>query len=278
MNKKGTRATNGEGYIGTTIQKIKKKFDNTNMCKICANCKDRTDCNNRQGHEKCDKCKNCKEECFHYCDRFYCRKMVLAQITVDGEQKTVGTKTNRKDTVAAKKKKEADAENGTFVKKSNKTLYHFCKDVEKDKINAKLIKTSTQSRNKDTFKKLQNADFYEKPIQKITKKEIDSFINSYTYLSQSEIDKIVSQIQIGYERAVEEDVISYKKNFMRNYTSPLSDKEEKEVVAFELDEFLTLMKYILTTDRLIKNSKCNYDTRTIRNLIILSFLSITRIR
>lgn len=89
MNKKGTRVTNGEGYVGSTIQKIKKKFDNTKMCKMCSECTDRSLCNNRQGWDKCDKCKNCKEECFNYCDRFYCRKMVLAQITIDGKQHTV---------------------------------------------------------------------------------------------------------------------------------------------------------------------------------------------
>lgn len=111
MNRKGTRATNGEGSISNTIQKIKKKFDNTNMCKICSECKDKSLCNNRQGWDKCDKCKNCKEECLKYCDRFYCRKMVLAQITIDGKQHTVGSKTNRKDTVTEKKKKETDVEN-----------------------------------------------------------------------------------------------------------------------------------------------------------------------
>ena len=204
--------------------------------------------------------------------------MVLAQITIDKKQQTVGTKTNRKDTVAEKKKKETDATNGTYVKKSNKTLYHFCKQIEKEKQNANIIGESTVSRNKDTFKKIQLSDFYEKSIQNTTKEDIDNFLNNYIYLSQSELDKLVGFIQSGFERAMQEGVISYTKNFMIKYKVPFSLKQEKEVIAFELEEFLKILEYLLTTDRLIINSKSNYDSRTIRNLIILSFLSLTRIR
>lgn len=167
---------------------------------------------------------------------------------------------------------------GIFVKKCNKTLYHFCRQVQSEKIEANLIKLSTVNRNRDTFKKMQNANFHEKPIQKVTKKEIDTFINSYKYLSQSELDKLVNFVKTGYEKAMKENVISYKKNFMLDYHSPLSCSQEKEVVAFELDEFITLIIYVLSTDKLVISSKSNYDTRTIRNLIILSFLSLTRIR
>ena len=53
---------NGEGSIYDTIQKIKKDFDNTNMCKICSECEDRSFCNNRQGWIKCDKCKKIAKE------------------------------------------------------------------------------------------------------------------------------------------------------------------------------------------------------------------------
>lgn len=276
-NKKGTRNTNGEGYIGTTIQKIKKKFDNTKMCNICKNCKDRSKCNNRLDWTKCDICKNCKDECLNYCDRFYCRKMVQVQITIDGKQTTVATKSTRKESVEEKKKKELDVENGIYVKKTNKTLYQFCKQVEKEKIENGEIQETTINRNKNTFNKLISAPFSSKPIQKIEKDEIRNFLNNYKYLSQSEIDKITHIIKSGYMKAMEENVISYSKNFMINFKTPISSANEKEVVAFELEEFEKLLEYILTTDKLVKNSKCNYDSRTIRNLIIIAFLSLARI-
>ena len=62
---------NGEGTIYETIQKIKRKFNNTKMCKICSECKDRSYCNNRTGYVKCDKCINCTSK---DCDRFYIYK------------------------------------------------------------------------------------------------------------------------------------------------------------------------------------------------------------
>ena len=278
-NNRGTRATNGEGTIYKTIQKIDRKHNRLDfVCDICKNCDDWSICNYREGTKKCEKCLKCNK-CLtkNFCDRFYCREMVGAQITVDGNQVSVASKRTRKETVAEKKKKEADVLCGTYVKKDNKTLYHFCKEVERKKVSSNLIKQSTQNRHNNTFNKLENADFFPKSIQKTTKDDIDNFVNQYTYLSQSELDKIVNIIRAGFEEAMEDDVITYKQNFMRNYKSPLSEKQEKEVVAFELDEFIKLLKYLLTTDKLIKNNKCNYDSRTIRNIIILSFLSLTRI-
>ncbi len=84
------RRANGEGSIYATIQKVKrKKFDTRGECAICRECTDRTLCNNRIGHIKCDKCKNCKEECLKYCDRFYCQKLNIAQISVKIVKKNV---------------------------------------------------------------------------------------------------------------------------------------------------------------------------------------------
>lgn len=58
---------------------------------------------------------------------------------------------------------------------------------------------------------------------------------------------------------------------------PVSFKEVKEVVAFDLEEEIALIKYIVTTERLIKSNKCNYDNDTIRNLIICGLFTGTRI-
>lgn len=277
MNKKGTRATNGEGYVGTTVQKVKKKFDNSKMCKTCENCKDRSKCNGRKDWAKCDLCRSCKEECLKYCDRFYCRKIVQAQITVNGKQITVANKKNRKEAVEQKKKEETNIENGYYIAKNNITLYQICKKIESEKLKANIITESSVYRNLYVFKRIENSSFYTKPIQKITKSELEDFFNTYKYLSQSELDKLINKINEGFSRAVDDGIVSYTKNPMKNIKHPISDKVEKEVEAFELDEVHTLLKYVLTHDNLISTSKCNYDSQTIRNIIILSLLSLTRI-
>ena len=97
---------NGEGSIYDTIQKIKKDFDNTNMCKICSECEDRSFCNNRQGWIKCDKCKNCKGD--KTCDRFYIYKKTFAQIATKNGRITVGNGKNKKEVNEKKENKELE--------------------------------------------------------------------------------------------------------------------------------------------------------------------------
>ena len=85
MRKKDYRADNGEGTVYETIQKVKKKFDNSKMCLTCQKCKDRSLCNNRTGWEKCKICVECKD-CVNkkgFCDRFYCYDIHQAQITIN---------------------------------------------------------------------------------------------------------------------------------------------------------------------------------------------------
>ena len=119
------RRANGEGSIYATIQKVKrKKFDTRGECAICRECTDRTLCNNRIDHIKYDKCKNCKDECLKYCDRFYCQRLKVAQISVKGKKKTVGSDT------AQKTKKEkivmgATTKTGRKNIKSNNSATHF---------------------------------------------------------------------------------------------------------------------------------------------------------
>jgi len=279
MDKKNTsRATNGEGYVGSTIQKVKKKFDNTQMCDTCANCSDRSKCEERTGWIKCDVCKNCKEDCLKYCDRFYCRKIVVAQISVNGKQVTVANEKTRKDAIEKKKKEEANIENAYYILKSDLTLYQICKQIEYEKIQANILSPNTINRYKGLFKRMEAAPFHSKPIQKVTKEELQDYLSSYTFLSQSEIDKIYHAVKEGFERAVDDGIVAYLKNPMKKIKCPISEKQEKEVVAFEIDEFITLMKYLLTEERLIFNKKCHIESRTIRNMILLSFLSLTRIR
>lgn len=278
MDKKNTsRATNGEGYVGSTLQKVKKKFDNSKMCDTCANCSDRSKCQERTGWIKCDVCKNCKEDCLKYCDRFYCRKIVVAQISVNGKQVTVANEKTRKDAIEKKKKEEANIENAYYILKSDITLYQICQQIEYEKIKLNILSSNTINRHKALFKKIESAPFHTKPIQKVTKEELQDFLASYKHLSQSEIDKLVYALREAYERAVDDGIIAYLRNPMKKLKAPLSEKKEKEVVAFELDEFIALMEHLLSTDRLMYSVRNNIDNRTMRNMLLLSLLSLTRI-
>lgn len=139
------------------------------------------------------------------------------------------------------------------------------------------IKQTTQNKNYYEYKKIENDYINEIPIQKITYRHLQDFLDLHRYLSQSELNKLIQKLKAGFNRAILEKIIAYADNPMLRVEPPVSFKDTKEIVAFDLEEEIRLLKYIATTDRLIQSNKCNYDTTTIRNLIICGLFTGARI-
>lgn len=275
MNKKGTRNTNGEGGIYPIISKTDRKKNRRDfVCDICKNCTDWSICNYRQGTNKCQKCVDCSD-CLKpgFCDRFYCYAYNQAQISVNGTQTTVANEKKRKDAVIKKKETEVEVQTNSYIRKNNVTLLTLIKNAEKR--NTK-INGNTKGRNKREYTIIEESILNQKPFQQLTENDIIDFLESKKYLSQSEIDKIYRKIKIGCNEAVDEDICTIKTNPCRRVSAPISLKDVKDVIPFELDEFHKLVTYILTHN-LVSNSKCNCDSNTIRNIILLNFLTLTRI-
>lgn len=276
MNKKGTRCTNGEGSISNVIAKQKRKKFLDAECKICSECKDRSACNNRQGYIKCEKCENCKEECLKYCDRFYCYERNQVQITIDGKQTTVASAKKRKDAISKKIEAEAKVQTKNYIKKNGLLLIDVCKNIQQKKIKAQKIGSSTADTDKYQFRYIESWEGFKKPVQKVTYQDVDDFLNSITHLSQSEIGHIYYKLKAAFHKCVIDKVISYPDNPMHKVTIPISNQTKKKVQAFEVEEQRKLMEYI-RTQPLIKSAKCNYDEETLRNLLLLLFLTSARI-
>lgn len=117
------------------------------------------------------------------------------------------------------------------------------------------IKQTTQNKNEYEYKKIENDYINEISIQKITYNQLQDFLDLHRYLSQSELDKLVQKLKAGFNRAVIEKIIAYADNPMLRVQVPVSFKGVKEVVAFDLEEEIALLKYIATTKRLIKSNK-----------------------
>lgn len=273
MNKKGTRNTNGEGCIYTTIAKQKRKRFLDKECKICKECS--TKCN-RLAFEKCKKCENCKEECLKYCDRFYVYERNQAQITIDGKQTTVANEKKRKDAVSKKKETEAQIQTQNYIKKNGITILEVCKKIQENKFEAGKIGKNTKSKDKYHYKYIENCVELQQPVQKITYQDINNFLNSIRHLSQSEIEHIVNKLKSGFMQCVLDKIISYADNPMLRVTIPTSYQTKKRVEAFEIEEQRKLMNYIRSKP-LIKSSICNYDEETLKNLFICLFLTGSRI-
>lgn len=275
MNNKGTRRANGEGSIYDTIQKIKRAKKLDHECDICKNCSNRTECNNRIGTKKCKKCEECTD-CLTYCDRFYCYYRYQAQISIDKKQTTVANESKRKSAVEKKLETEAKVQTNTYVKKNGITLIEISKKIQQNKFEAGKIGKNTLSKDKYQYKHIEAWNDFKKPIQQITYQNINDFLNSIRYLSQSEIGHIVNKLKSAFMEAVLDKIIAYPDNPMLRITIPNSLKKRKIVKAFEVDEQRKLMHYI-RTQKLIKSSKCAYDNETIKNLFICLLLSAARI-
>lgn len=272
------RNGNNEGSLYYVVEKHKrKKFREEGECEICKNCTDRTACNGRVGWDKCQKCKDCKEVCLKYCDRFDCYGKYNAQITINGKHTTVGSGKKRKDAATKKLEAESKVHTKNYVRKNGVSLISLIKDIDNKKLESGIIKSNTQGSNLYLYKRLETANFVHIPIQKITSKMIQEFLNSLTpFLVQTEIQKYYDKIKIGFRKAIKEKLIDAQNDPLDNVVIPLSEKEKRLVEAFSIDEEVQLIKYICNNN-LIKSNKCTYGNKTIRNLFLISLFSLTRI-
>lgn len=266
------KRANGEGTIYKTIQKIKRKNKLEKECKTCINCTSRDICNNRTNCKLCPKCQNCKD--FSSCDIYYCYEKWVAQSSINGKITTLASGKKQKDATSKKIEKENKIRNGSYVNKNNITLPEILENVEKTKLNAKIIEPTTYARNLSTIKHIKNSDIAEIPIQQLTTQDIQSFLNSKTSKSQSVIDKIIQELNIGFKEAEKEKIIT--ENPMKNILLPFSEKNRKEVIAFEVEEEKILINYI-THKKLIVDSKCSYDEETLRNIFLIALITGARI-
>ena len=279
MNKKGYRANNDEGSIYETIQKIDRKKNRLNfICNICKNCTDKSICNNREGTKKCKKCEECTE-CLKrgFCDRFYCYKVTQAQITVNGKQTTVANSKKKNEAINKKQKAQSKVLSNSYVEKNGATILEIVKNIDDQKFKSNIIGTNTKNKNKYLYKKLETSEFAYTPLQKTTSTMIQNFLDSLTEdLSQSEIHKYYDKINIAIKYALSKGWLAMNNNPLTEVHIPISSKNVKKVEAFSIEEERKLITYLCTHPKLVSNVRCEYDDRTIRNLILIALFSLAR--
>lgn len=273
-----SKRANGEGTLYITIQKIPKNFDNTQMCKVCATCTDRTICNDRQGYIKCEKCKSCKEECLKYCDRFRCYQRACAQILENNERHTVGSGKTKKE---ANDKKKEKIKNGKIVNKNSITLVAAMKNFEEDKQKYKQIGENSYNRNLDTIssieKVLEDLNISKISVQKLTEQNMKDILIEFVSSSQSQLEKVYDELNGTIRSLYENDKISYNimKAIKRN--TFISSKDRKDVQAFSISETEQIINYINKHENeLVNEKRCSYDCKTIKNFIKLAFATSMR--
>jgi integrase len=104
------------------------------------------------------------------------------------------------------------------------------------KFSANLIKPTTYSTHYNTLQKIVNSNLGDMPVQKTEYYHIQQFLTSENILnlSNSYIEKIVIMLNIIFGEAVKRDIII--RNPMLKVVKPKSNKKDKKIQAFTLDE------------------------------------------
>ena len=142
-------------------------------------------------------------------------------------------------------------ENPLYIKHNGIPLCEVMKSNLKLKLDTNQITPTQFGRVTRTIEKIEKTPIGSKNIDKITSDEIQQYLNSQTYLSNSSINKIYQQFNQTFKIAINKGYLL--KNPMINVIKPKSVKQDKEVRALTFEEQQEFTDYLLSKD--LKNCK-----------------------
>ena len=252
----------GIDYV-ITIRKRKKFIKNPkkNICPICENCNHKNVCLNRRNKEtmeRCNKCKNCSdnENCdkFHFYNEYEGRLLKLGINANTGKAIRQSFSGKSEEIVLEKLKKQflKNKEEGikeTIYTPNQTSIIDLANEIEENKLKVATTHAPGYNRNMQSIKACSAYNFMFKPIQNVTRTEIERFLQSERHKSNSSISKEYRIIKNAFKLAQKRHLID--NNFDLDFNidpveKPKSYKEDKDVVAFTLKEEYTLIQYMNT--------------------------------
>lgn len=274
-----------KGYtVGTYIIKTEKKNSELSMCPICKKCKDKSVCQNRKNKKSmnnCDKCRKCKNA--DKCDKFYINEQHKATLTIGkdietGEaiRKTFTAKTQEEALDKMYKYKLEMKRSGCSIelKRTEKTIAILAKEIEDSKYRMGKTKANAYNTNMSTLARIKKHKFANIPIEKVTRKQIEDFLQEERIKSNSTIKKDYRMLKYVYEYA------NYKLYLVKNLfegidriEKPKSLKEDKDVVALTITEQNQLEDYLESHSSNYKNIilLCLYTGMRIGEVLALNY-------
>lgn len=161
------------------------------------------------------------------------------------KRKTVYGKT-KKEVREKLKNIEFQIYTGTFVDKSDITIYHLAKQILDDRLNQNEFKEATYFRHIETLKLLE--PIYNTAIQDASETQIRHFIGNTLHYSQSTINKYYEMLTRTFKEAKRRKIIA--ENPMEHIKKPKSKKETVPVRALTKEEQRKLI-YILQTEEVL---------------------------
>lgn len=249
-----------EGIDYSISERKRKKFvKNTkkNICPTCEECNHKAVCLNRRSKEtmnRCNKCKKCtdRENCdkFHFYDEYEGRLLKLGVNANTGKRIRQSFAGKTKEIVIEKlkaqyiKNKEEGIKETIFVP-NERSIIELAMIIEEKKYQINETHGAGYNRNINTIKACSAYDFTLKPIQNVTRSEIERFFQSEKVKSNSSLTKYYQVLKNVFEYAYKKHYID--KNIMIDpepIKKPKSEKEDKDIVAFTLKQEYQLINYI----------------------------------
>lgn len=137
----------------------------------------------------------------------------------------------------------AEVQTNTYVEKNDITLMDLIDLQLNESLKANRIKETTYNRNIQTKNIVKTLPVAFMPIQKITRYDINNSLNELTNYANSTIEKVYILIRQAFNYAmlnefIQKDIFSIKGAILR----PVSKKQDKDVVALDIDEQNALSK------------------------------------
>ncbi len=142
-------------------------------------------------------------------------------------------------------------ENPLFIEHNGIPLYEIMKSNLKLKLDTNQISSTQFGRVTQTLKRLEKVPVCSKNIDAITSLEIQEYLNTLKNLSNSSINKIYQQFNQAFKVAINKGYLM--KNPMQDVIKPKSNKEDKVVRAFTVEEQQEFTNYLLTHNSKYKN-------------------------
>ena len=250
----------GIDYV-ITIRKRKKFIKNPkkNICPICENCNHKNLCLNRRNKEtmeRCNKCKNCSD--FDNCDKFHFYNEYEGRLLKLGINANTGKAIRQsfsgksEEIVLEKLRKQFIKNKEEGIKETiytpNKTsILELANEIEENKFKLSKTHGSGYNRNMQTIKACSAYNFMFKPIQNVTRTDIERFLQAEKHKSNSSISKEYAIIKNTFALAYKKHLID--RDIALDFSidpveKPKSEKQDKDVVAFTIREEYMLVQYI----------------------------------
>ena len=137
-------------------------------------------------------------------------------------------------------------QNPLYIEHNGIPLCELMRANLKLKLDTNQITPTQFGRVSTTIEKIEKMPIGNKKIDEITSDEIQAYLNSISNLSNSSIKKLYGQFAQTFKTAMNKGYIM--RNPMDNVIRPISQKQDKKVRAFTIDEQQAFTDYILSKD------------------------------